>query len=325
MRADRLLSILLLLQARGRMTAAELAEQMEVSVRTIYRDIDALSGAGVPLYTDRGPGGGCSLLDSYRTNLTGLTQDEVQALFMLSIPSPLVELGVSQQLKTALLKLSAALPSTRRDAEERVRSRIHLDSTWWFQSGEPVPHLPTIQEAVWADRRLVIRYRLPFGGQIERRVDPYGLVAKAGVWYLVCGRAGSVRSILVSEVLDARVEDATFERADSFDLSRWWQEWCETYEAHCRAYPVRLRIAPGLVPFLSMHFGHAARELVERAGPADEEGWLMLTLPFESLEAARSRILGFGNAVEVVEPRALRESVLDHAAQIVDLYGQRGE
>jgi predicted DNA-binding transcriptional regulator YafY len=306
------------------MTAADLAEELEVSVRTIYRDIDALSAAGVPLYTDRGPGGGCSLLDSYRTNLTGLTQDEVQALFMLSIPSPLVDLGVSQELKTALLKLSAALPSTRRRAEERVRSRIHLDSTWWFQSGEPVPHLPTIQEAVWADRKLVVRYRLPFGGHIERRVDPYGLVAKAGVWYLVFGRGGTAHSVRVSEVLAARLEDAIFERPESFNLPRWWQGWCEAYEAGRRAYSVCLRVAPGLVPLLPMHFGHATRELVRRAEPPDEEGWLTLTLPFESLESARTRILGFGRAVEVVGPRALRESVRDHAAQIVDLYGQRG-
>ena len=172
MRADRLLSILLLLQGRGRMTAEELAEELEVSVRTIYRDIDALSAAGVPVYTDRGPGGGCSLLESYRTNLTGLTQSEVQALFMLSIPSPLVDLGVSQELRMALLKLSAALPKAAQRAEERARSRIHLDSTWWFQSGEPVPHLPTIQEALWTDRKLVVRYRLPFASQVERRVDP---------------------------------------------------------------------------------------------------------------------------------------------------------
>src|SRR5512136_703550 len=136
MRADRLLSLLMLLQARGRMTAQELAAELEVSERTIYRDINALSASGVPVYAESGPGGGCALLDSYRTNLTGLDQDEVRALFMLSIPAPLDQLGVSQELRTALLKLSAALPDTRRGDEERTRQRIHLDSTWWFQPEE---------------------------------------------------------------------------------------------------------------------------------------------------------------------------------------------
>ena len=148
MRADRLLSILLLLQARGRMTAHQLAQELEVSVRTIYRDIDALSTAGVPVYAERGPGGGCELIDSYRTSLTGLNKDEVHALFMLSIPAPLDELGVSQELKTALRKLAAALPAARRQDEERVRQRITLDWTGWNQPADPVPHLQTIQQAV---------------------------------------------------------------------------------------------------------------------------------------------------------------------------------
>ena len=143
MRADRLLSLLMLLQARGRMTAQELAAELEVSERTIYRDINALSASGVPVYAESGPGGGCALLDSYRTNLTGLTADEARALFMLNIPAALDQLGVTQELKAALLKLSAALPEARRRDEERIRQRIHLDSTWWFQAEEPLPHLQT--------------------------------------------------------------------------------------------------------------------------------------------------------------------------------------
>src|SRR5512147_2861952 len=153
MRADRLLSLLMLLQARGRMTAQELARELEVSERTIYRDINALSASGVPVYAESGPGGGCALLDSYRTNLTGLTADEARALFMLSIPAPLDQLGVGQELRAALLKLSAALPSSRRPDEERARQRIHIDSLAWFQGEDPVPHLHTLQQAVWQDRR----------------------------------------------------------------------------------------------------------------------------------------------------------------------------
>ena len=163
MRADRLLSILMLLQARGRLTAGELARELEVSERTIYRDVDALSASGVPIYGDRGPDGGYALLDSYRTSLTGLTEREVRALFMLSIPAPLADLGVDGELRTALHKLAAALPDARRGDEERVRRRIHLDAVWWSREHEPVPYLAAIHEAVWQDRRLSIRYRQAFG------------------------------------------------------------------------------------------------------------------------------------------------------------------
>jgi predicted DNA-binding transcriptional regulator YafY len=320
MRADRLLSLLMLLQTRGRMTAHKLAEELEVSERTIYRDIDALSAAGVPVYAERGPGGGCALLDSYRTNLTGLTQDEVRALFMLSIPAPLAELGVSQELKAALLKLAAALPEARRGDEEQVRQRIHLDAVWWFQSEEAVPHLQTIHRAVWQDRRLYLTYRLPFGAQVERPVDPYGLVAKAGVWYLVCATDGRMRVYRVSHVLAARLTDEPFERPAGFDLVAFWQTWCTEFERDRPYYPITARVAPALVPYLPQYFGDRIRAEIVQAGPPDAEGWLTLTLPFETLEAARDRILGFGSAIKVLAPEALRRSVLDFAAQIVALY-----
>jgi predicted DNA-binding transcriptional regulator YafY len=322
MRADRLLSLLMLLQARGRMTAHKLAEELEVSERTIYRDIDALSVAGVPVYGERGPEGGFALLDSYRTNLTGLTADEVRALFMLSIPAPLAELGVSQELKSALLKLSAALPTTRRHDEERVRQRFHLDSTWWFQGEEPAPHLQTIHQAVWQDCRLYITYRMQFGTpvEIERLVDPYGLVAKAGVWYFVCASKGQIRVHRVSRVLDARLSDESFERPAGFDLVAFWEEWCSEFEESRPYYPVTVRVAPDLVPLLPQYFGDQVRAAIAQAGPPDAEGWIALELPFETLVAARVRILGFGRAIEVLEPEPLRKSVLDFAAQIVDLY-----
>ena len=193
MRADRLLSILMILQARGRVTARELAQELEVSERTIYRDIDALSAAGVPVYGEPGRDGGYALLDRYRTDLTGLTEGEVHALFMLSIPAPLADLGISQELKAALLKLSAALPEARRRDHEWMRQRVHLDSTWWNHGEEPVPPLRTIQQAVWEDRRLYLTYRPLFALEMEQLVDPYGLVAKAGTWHLVCSAKGRVR------------------------------------------------------------------------------------------------------------------------------------
>jgi predicted DNA-binding transcriptional regulator YafY len=320
MRADRLLSLLMLLQTRGRMTAKKLAEELEVSERTIYRDIDALSIAGVPVYGEPGPEGGYALLDSYRTNLTGLSEGEVRALFMLSIPASLAELGVSQELKAALLKLSAALPAAHRHDERLVRQRFHLDSTWWHQGEEAVPHLQTIHQAVWQDRKLYLTYRLPLAIEIEQFVDPYGLVAKAGVWYLVYAISGCMRTHRVSDLLDARMSEESFERPTGFDLAAFWKEWCAEREKSHFYYPVTVRVAPSFLSELSRYFGDYIRVEIAQARPPDAEGWITLELSFESLEAARDRILGFGGGVEVLGPQALRMSVLDFATQIVALY-----
>jgi predicted DNA-binding transcriptional regulator YafY len=206
MRADRLVSLLILLQTRGRMTARKLAEELEVSERTIYRDIEALSEAGVPVYAERGPGGGCALLESYRTNLTGLNDEETRALFMLStpasIPAPLVELGVSQELKSALLKLSAALPASQRQEEERARQRVHLDSVAWSRSEEPVPHLAMIHKAVWRDLRLLITFQVAFWHPGVRPVDLTGWLLRPtpGTW-LRRGDAVKVYRIHILEAL----------------------------------------------------------------------------------------------------------------------------
>jgi predicted DNA-binding transcriptional regulator YafY len=325
MRADRLLSILMLLQARGRMTAQELAGELEVSERTIYRDMDALSAAGVPVYAERGPGGGCALLDSYRTTLTGLTQDEVRALFMLSIPAPLAELGVGRELKAALSKLAAALPASRRHDEAQVRQRIHLDPVGWSEARVPAPYLSILQQAVWQDRKLSITYRLPFEAQAEWLVEPYGLVAKASAWHLVCGRNGSLRVCSASRVVDARLSDETFERPPDFDLAAFWQSWCADVEDNRLSYPVSLRVASEFIPWLTYHFGDAIRDEIRRAesaraGPGDAEGWIRLTVPFETLEEARERLLGLGCAVEVLEPIALRRSLADFARQVLEMY-----
>ena len=319
MRADRLLSILMLLQSRGRTTASQLAAELEVSVRTIYRDLDALSAAGVPVYAERGPGGGCALLEDYRTTLTGLTPDEVRALFMLSIPAPLAELGVSNELKAALHKLAASLPASRQDDEVRARQRIHLDSTGWSETAEPVPHLRMLHQAVWQDRELHITYRLPFDTQAEWRVGPYGLVAKASTWFLVCSRDENLRVLRVSRIMNARLGEERFVRPAGLDLVAFWEAYCAEVEESRLSYTATVRVAPQLVPWLPYYFG---RE-IDQAGPPDAEGWVALTLPFENLEKARERILGFGGAVEVLEPRALRASVADYAARTVALYNDR--
>ncbi|MBN2470103.1 MAG: HTH domain-containing protein, partial [Anaerolineae bacterium] len=213
MRADRLLAILMLLQARGRMTARALANELEVSERTIYRDVDALSMAGVPVYTERGPGGGCALLDEYRTTLTGLNAAEIRALFLLTIPAQLDELGFSGELKAALRKLAAALPDPQRAHETRVRQRLHLDSAPWSHSAEPTPFLHRLHQAVWEDRCVRLTYRIFTGQRLTREVAPYGLVAKNGVWHLVCGADdGPLNVVLVSRIAAAEVLAESFSR-----------------------------------------------------------------------------------------------------------------
>jgi predicted DNA-binding transcriptional regulator YafY len=320
MRADRLISLIILLQTRGRMTASEVASELEVSERTIYRDVIALSTAGVPVYTDRGPGGGISLLESYRTNLTGLSDDEATALFMLSIPAPLEALGVGKELRAALLKLSAALPSARRDAEIHTRQRIHLDSVPWHQREQTAPYLTTLQQALWQDRRLDLTYEANFNVRIRAIVEPLGLVAKANAWYLVYRRETAFRVLLVRRVLQAEMLEENFRRPPDFNLVEFWQRWTEENEAIHTRYTVLVRVAPTLIPFLSQNFGENMVEQAEQPGEPDNYGWMIIRLVFESLEAARGRLLAFGRAVEVLEPLPLRKSLIDFAEQIVDFY-----
>jgi len=250
MRADRLISILMLLQTHGKMTASKLATKLEVSERTIYRDMDALSVAGVPVYSDVGPQGGYALVDDYRTNLTGLTEGEARALFMLSIPAPLTDLGVGQELRAALLKLSASLPHVQRRDEEKVRQRFYLDSTWRRQAGERIPHLKAVQQAVWENRKLHIIYRPLFADIIERLVNPLGLVAKAGVWHLVYSRKSKLYVRRVNELLDVHLSEETFDRPVDFDLPLFWENWCVEYESFLVDFTATVRVAPGFVHVL---------------------------------------------------------------------------
>jgi predicted DNA-binding transcriptional regulator YafY len=321
MRADRLISILMLLQARGRMTARALAEELEVSERTIYRDMEALSASGVPLYAESGPGGGLALLDSYRTNLTGLDEGELRALFMIfSAPGPLEKLGASKELRSAMQKFSAALPDSRRSSEEQVQQRFYLDWSWWFHAGEQVPHLSTIRQAVWEDRRLRLSYRTYLLISIEVEVEPYGLVAKAGAWYLVGCVEGQPQVYRVSWLSGVQPLEARFTRRRDFNLAEYWQRWCGEYEELQHAYLVTLRVSPQLMKVLPLYFGRSLSGMIAQAGAPDEQGWVTLTLPFESLENARDRILSFGAAAEVLEPEALRCSLVDFARQIVSFY-----
>lgn len=321
MRADRLLSILMLLQDRGRLTAQELAGELEVSERTIYRDMVSLSAAGVPVYAERGPGGGCSLVESYRTNLTGLTRDEVRALFMLSVPAPLAELGVDEDLKAALLKLSVALPEVFRQEGRIAQKRIHLDSSVWFQEKQHIPHIRTIQQALWDDRRINLTYRLAFDAQVEHVIEPYGLVAKSNVWYLVFSREGDIFVLKLMDVLDAKLCDENFTFPSNFDLAKFWTNWCTDHENNRPQFTVLVRMKPEMLQMLKLFQDSIIQDEHEGLIPNDD-GWYKLTFQFETFEEARKRLLNFGGAVEVLKPEALRRSIQDYAHQIQMVYNR---
>lgn len=324
MRADRLLQIMMLLQARGRMTAHDLSEELEVSERTIYRDIEALNMAGVPVMAERGPGGGCTLPDEYRTDLTGLTESEVRGLFLSAVPGPLAELGLGKAVEAAMLKIVASLPAAHRQDVERARGRVHVDTAEWFRPEEPVPHLRLIEEAVWEETSLLITYRRADGVRVRRYVNPYGLVAKAGVWYVVCSMRGKVFAYRVSRIRSAEKTYDHFKRPDDFNLGEYWQRWCGEFEKSVPRYNVTVRVRPDFVPMLPILFGEGVNSLIDGAeGDRDEVGTrecITLTLIFESFQAALAHSLSLGTGAEVVEPEEMRRAVLDMASRVVDQY-----
>ena len=322
MRADRLLSLMMLLQTRGQMTAEELAAELEVSKRTIYRDIDALSIAGVPVYASGGPGGGYAVLDSYRTSLTGLNENEIRALFMLTIPGPISDLGVSQQLKAAILKLTSSFADEHHEHTDYLRQRLHLDAASWFQTEEPVPHLKIVQDAAWQDRQLVLSYRRRNGMVSEQIISPYGLVAKASIWYLVAATDKGMRVYRVSRIESAQMTQTHFARTQDFELAKFWTDWVIGYKASLPKYPVILRIAPDLIPVLPSMLGDDVRSLIEQA-QSDLEGWRVVEYTFERIEEAQTYVLGMGASVDVIAPEELRVNVLKLATDVVAHYSRR--
>jgi predicted DNA-binding transcriptional regulator YafY len=323
MRADRLISIVMLLQAHEKMTADELAQELEVSTRTVYRDILALNIAGIPIYTNRGPGGGIALVESYRTTLTGMSEDETKALFMLSIPQSLEELGVGKTLRSALLKLSAALPMRQQETQIHTQQRIYLDSTSWEEPTKPSPHLGIIHQAVWRDKQIRLIYHGSFDTKLEFVVEPLGLVAKMNDWHLVGKYRDYIRVFKIADILDVEILDHGFTREADFDLVRYWNEWCKTARDERSLYNVRLRVAPTLLNQLRYYLGETVKFSTQVSIPADSKGWREVTIQYENYFVARQSILNFGRAAEVLEPEALRYSVIDFARQIVDFYQEK--
>lgn len=315
MRADRLLSIMLLLQVHRRMTARELAERLEVSERTIHRDMDALSGSGVPVHAERGPGGGWVLEESFQTNLTGLNEAETQALFLSTgSPSLLSDLGLQGASQAAVIKLLAALPSISRRDAEYTRQRIHVDGAGWRASDERVPLLPRVQEAIWQERKLHITYHAGHRS-LECLVDPLGLVAKASTWYLIGAIGGDIRSYRVSRIQEARVTDQACVRPKSFDLAQYWESVAADFMTRLLWYPVRLRAQSYTVERMR-HSSRFAR--FGEVGLPGADGWVELSVQFETERDACEFVLGFGPEVQIVEPHELRARVIALAHETVD-------
>ena len=318
MRADRLVSLVLLLQARGRLPARALAAELEVSVRTVYRDIAALNTAGVPVVTESGPNGGCWLLDGYRFPLRGLSADEASALLVLGVPAAVAELGLADALAAAQRKISVT--SGNGDREPAL---IHLDMPRWFHGAEHVPHLPALAAAVRERRQLRLGYRRGDDGpETTRVVSPLGLVNKAGVWYLVAVAAGRGEPVVfrVGRIVSARALADSFARPSGFDLAAFWADWSASFQASRPKVEVRVRASPGaLAAFLEV-FGEVARQVLDAAGPPDVAGFREVMLTFEHDAAAVQRLAGFGGQVEVLSPASVRTRLIATARELLDRY-----
>jgi predicted DNA-binding transcriptional regulator YafY len=313
MRADRLISIVLLLQANGRMTAETLASRLEVSQRTILRDMDALSSAGVPVLAERGTGGGWRLIDGYETKLTGLTPPEIRSLFLARPPALLAELGMKEAADAAWLKLRAALPVGVREQAEFVRERLLIDSRGWRDSAESLTSLPVILESLWAGRRLKFQYEKSDGEASDREVDPLGLVARGNHWYLVGARGDDRRTYRVSRIRAAEILAEHCNRPDDFDLAAYWEASTQRFRDHLPRYNATFRVAPALLPWVC----YRSWRVLEQTQDGDR---VRVSLRFDAPEEARQYALAGGAELEVLEPKELREYVIATARAISAAY-----
>lgn len=315
-RADRLVSMLLLLDTHRHMTARELARQLEVSERTVYRDVDALSAAGVPIYARPGGSGGCYLPDGYHTRLTGLTPAEAQVLSLAGPSQVLADLGLRDAVDTAQLKLMRALPASTRLPAQAASRRVLIDGAGWDAPIERVPWLEALQQAVWQERQADLVYRRSDGATVERRVHPLGLVAKGSVWYLVASVDGTVRVYRAARLANVRVLERSSVRPPGFDLAAYWQTSSAAFKASIPHVTATVRVAPSALELVRV----TRRVSIERQQPPEPDGWIELMLRFDTLEEARTFALGCGPVIEVLAPDALRRDIAELAAKTVQLY-----
>ena len=325
MRASRLVSLLLLLQNRGQLTAAQVASELEVSERTVYRDVEALAAAGVPIYAERGPHGGLRLVDGYRTRLTGMTEDEARALFLSGVPGPAAELGLGTVMTAARLKVLAALPTELRARATRLVERFYLDAAAWFRPDDVVPHLPLLAEAVWESRAVLVSYcGYDRGDQVTERVlEPLGLVLKAGTWYVVARRDGEIRTYRASRIQSVELRDERFERPDGFDLAAYWLESSAAWEREVPRLQVDVRVDPAFLDDLADQIGEQAFAAAETLDAEDPDGWTQLRLRLTYPHDAPARLLGLGSHLEVLAPSETRQRVVALARGVVARHESR--
>lgn len=310
MKADRLVSILLLLQSAQRRTARELAERLEVSERTIYRDVDALSASGIPVYAERGAEGGIALAQGYRKALLHFAEEDIRALF-IGGANALADLGLGANVELALEKLRGGLSDAQRSAAEKARGRIHIDQRRWYQNDPPTEKLALLRRAVWDDRRIELSYEDRMRAQSTRVVDPYGLVSKAGVWYVVARTEDGYRSFRADRIRLLRELDERFERDASFDLDAHWRETMSKLRQNEGRYVVTVRVTSEALPMVMSYW---PSEPVS----GDDEACVRITFPSE--DAAVSTLLSWGESIELIDPDALRARIVDHARRMIARY-----
>jgi predicted DNA-binding transcriptional regulator YafY len=311
MRADRLLAIMLLLQTRGKLKAETLANELSVSRRTILRDIDALSFAGVPVYAEGGHGGGIMLDEHYRTNLTGLKEEEVRTLFVANNEQLFKELKLGDAAERTLLKLVAALPARHQETVQHIRQRILIDPAWWWQDSQPPAFWDQLQQAVYEDRTIRATYEHYNGEIVQRVLQPYSLIAKSGIWYLIARRDQEFRIYRVSRFHDLALLDTHFQRDEEFDLPTYWQSHLQEFVETMSEYTVTLQVHPDRINFVK--WLQPGRHQV--IAPVHQDEWFTVRFQMESMELAKMLVFGLGTQAVVVEPRGLYEAVLEAARE----------
>jgi predicted DNA-binding transcriptional regulator YafY len=315
-----LLSIQMLLETRGRMSAHALADELEVSVRTLYRDVDQLTLAGVPIYAERGRSGGFRLMEGWKTTLTGLTPAEAQAVFLSGLAEPAAQLGLGTQVETAQLKLLAALPAAWRSDAQRIRTRLHLDPVEWYREAELVPHLAAVAAAVWDERQLTIRYE-SWKTRARRTLNPLGLVLKAGAWYLVAAIDDQPRTYRISNISDVQTLEARSRRPRKFELARYWSESIRRFERELYQGSAVVLATPAGLKAMRYLSSAVARAVAEADAPPGPDGRVKLSIPIESIQHATGQMMRLSPDVEAIEPAALRQSLLERLRQTCRLYG----
>lgn len=314
MRADRLISILLLLQTNQRLTSRELAQRLGVSERTIHRDMEALSTSGIPIFADRGRSGGWSLLEGYRVQLNGLAKDEIQALFLGQSAH---SFGLQNNLQTAMIKLLAALPESARPNAEFTRKRIHIDGAGWFGNYEDAHMLRAVQEAIWSSRYCTIIYNRADGNIIERIIEPLGLVAKGVIWYLVARSGEDIRTYRISRIKKIEFLDHFFSYPNDFDLAAYWEDSVSRFKVALPRYLVHLYVKAEILHNLSAFSRYAT---IEKTIPSEHDGWVNAFVNFEVFEEALSAIVLMGESAKVIEPIALRQQIIEQIEAILKIY-----